>query len=105
MKITRWQFSLRQLLLLMTALAVVMTLVSHQWRFVIGLVTVLAVFLEAFGPIVEMLVVFLNPRNWRRLPERKPTAGEIQELAEKFAARYPKQPQATINSGDQPDSR
>jgi hypothetical protein len=48
MKAARWQFSLRQLLLLMTVVAIVAMLVSHQWRAVVGLATVAVWFLDAF---------------------------------------------------------
>ena len=104
-KATRWRFSLRQLLLVMTVTAVVMILVSHHWRFVVGLVALVSVLLEIFYPVLGLFAEILDPRNWRTLPERKPTASEVKEAAEKIAARYPKQPQATTGSGKQSDSR
>jgi hypothetical protein len=105
MKTTRRQFSLRQLLFVMTVVAAAMTLVSHHWRFVIGLVTLAAALVEAFYPVVEMFAGFLDPRNWRKLREQKPTRREIQKCAEEFAARYRKRPKATTNSGEQSASR
>jgi hypothetical protein len=58
MKTIRWQFSLRQLLLVVTVVGGAMTLVSHQWRFAIGLMTLGGALMQACYPVVEMLAGF-----------------------------------------------
>lgn len=88
MKGNRWQFSLQQLLIVTTVVAIVLTLVSHHWRFVVALATIAGALLDAFFPIVEMVAGLLDPRTWR---ERKPTEREIKE----FAARYPQRSNAS----------
>src|SRR5262245_61856744 len=97
MKTTRWQFSLRQLLVVISVFAIVLTLLSHHWRIVVGFVTVALALLEAFFPFVEMFAALLDPRALRK---RKPTEREINE----FAARYPKRPQTTMDPGKPSDS-
>jgi hypothetical protein len=103
MKNARWQFSLRQLLVVMTGVAIVTMLVSHQWRLVVGLATLTAYFLDAFGPAVEgILRVWLEEkRGWR---PHKPSEREILE----FNARYPAKPRDTpalpTNSSQRGDS-
>jgi hypothetical protein len=81
----------------MTVVAVVVMLLPQHWRFVAGLVALVAALLDVFCPIIEMLAVLLDPRTWR---DRKPSERAIKE----FAARYPARPDATPNSGKQPDS-
>ena len=82
----RWQFSVRQLLIVMTAVAIVVMPVTHHFRLIIGFVTVAFWLADPFFPLVELFVAsWLNPRRW---PPFKPTEAEKQE----FAARYPKRP-------------
>ena len=82
----RWQFSVRQMLVVMTVVAIVVMLVTHHFRLIIGCLTVAFWLGDLFFPFVELLVKsWLNPRRW---PPFKPTEAEKQE----FAARYPKRP-------------
>lgn len=83
---TKWQITVRQLLIVMTVVAIVVMLVTHHFRFVIGCITVAFWLADPFFPFVELFVAsWLNPRRW---PPYKPTEAEKQE----FAARYPKRP-------------
>src|SRR3954451_20814247 len=93
MKTTRWQFSLRQLLLVMTAVAIAVMLVSNQWRVFVGLATVAAGFLDAFSPTINILLKAGSLDEVRRRP-RKPTTKERRE----FAVLYRKLPEPTTKS-------
>jgi hypothetical protein len=100
MKTTRWQFSLRQLLLVTTTVAVVVMLISHQWRFVVGLATAAVWLLDAFSPAIGMLSRAGSLDELRRRP-RKPTEKEIRE----FAVLYPKAPGIASKSAHPADSK
>ena len=99
MKPSPWQFSLRQLLIVMTGVAVVAMLVSHQWRFAVGLTTLAACILDVFRGALDALLGWWWPgrQGWH---PGKPTEREIRE----FARRYPKLPQTTNNSAPRIDS-
>lgn len=100
MKTPRWQFSLRQLLILMTVVAIVVALISHQWRFVLGLATAAVWLLDAFSPAIKMLLEAGSLDEPRRRP-RKPTEKEIQE----FAILYPTRRESTAKSVHPADSK
>ena len=84
----------------MTAVAIVVMLVSHQWRFVVGLATAAVWFLDAFSPAINMLLKAGSLDERGRRP-RKPTEKEIKE----FAALYPKRPEIKTNSVPPVDSK
>jgi flagellar biosynthesis protein FliP len=46
----RWQFSVRQLLVVMTVVAIVVMLVTHHFRLIIGFVTVAFWLADPFFP-------------------------------------------------------
>jgi hypothetical protein len=84
MKTTRWQFSLRQLLLVMTIVAIAVILVSHPSSVFTGLATLFAGLTGLFQPVIGTFAKDRQPTTgW--LP-RKPMQKDIQG----FVVPYPK---------------
>ena len=84
----------------MTVVAIVVMLVSHQWRLVVGLATAVVWFLDAFSPAINMLLKAGSLDELRRRP-RQPTEKESQE----FAALYRKLPETTTKLSHPTDSK